>query len=257
MSGLHSAVTRPLRSLSAALRFLTIFPGFFPSQNDQHYFTGASYYFTLVGMITGSIIGGCGLLLTHVAPPLLTGVAVAVSLSMVSGFLHVDGLADTIDGFMSCRDRERSLVIMKDSRIGVMGAVAIVCLLLFKTAALVSLPATELISTLIISSAAGRTAVILMMSFLPYARAEGGLGNLFFEANSAKSISISSIVLLLTVMVVLGPQKMFVLLILFVLTMVIFCMWCVKKIGGYTGDTLGAICELMEMTMLTGAVLSF
>lgn len=257
MNGLHTAATRPLHSFSTAWKFLTIFPGLPGSQEDHHDFTGASYYFTVVGMVTGGLIGGGALLLTHIAPPLIIGAVVAVALSLISGFLHLDGLADTTDGFMSCRDRERSLVIMKDSRIGVMGAVSIMSLMLIKTAALVSLPTAEFVPVLIIASGAGRTATILMMSHLPYARAEGGLGNLFFEDDSVITVSIISIILLLIAMVVLMPQKMLVLLIMFVLTMVLFCMWCIKKIGGYTGDTLGAVCELMETAILTGAVLSF
>lgn len=257
MSGLRAALTRPLHCFSTALRFLTIFPGLVPESEDKRYFAGASYYFTIVGMITGGLIGGAALLCAHVAPPLLIGVAVAVCLSLVSGFLHLDGLADTIDGFMSCRDRERSLAIMKDSRIGVMGAVAIISLLFMKTAAILSLPVNEFVSAVIIASAAGRTATILMMSMLPYARVEGGLGDLFFENESAASVSVVSVLLLLTATLVLAPEKMLILVVMFILTMVLFCMWCVKKIGGYTGDTLGAVCELMETAIITGAVLSF
>jgi len=257
MSGLHLAISRPLHCFSTALRFLTIFPGLGPVQVDTRSFSGASYYFTIVGIVTGCLIGGAALLCSNFAPPLIIGVAVAVSMSLISGFLHLDGLADTIDGFMSHRDQEQILAIMKDSRIGVMGAVAIISQLFFKTAAILSLPINGFVSIVVLASAAGRTATILMMTMLPYARAEGGLGNLFFDRGAARSVSVISTVLLLAAMIVLAPGKMLVLAMAFVLTMVSFCGLCVKKIGGYTGDTLGAVCELMETAIIAGAVFSF
>jgi len=177
-------------------------------------------------------------------------------MSFISGFLHLDGLADTADGFMSSRGREQCLVIMKDSRIGVMGAAAIAAVLMAKTSALASLPAAELVSTVMIAAAAGRTATVVMMSALPYARSEGGLGNLFSDTDTGKYAAIISVCLLGVVMILLAPQRMVLLVGISAITVVLFCSWCVRKIGGYTGDTLGAVCELTEVAVLSGAVLN-
>jgi len=251
-TGLKTALTRPVHSFSAALRFLTIFPGLTPAKDDPEYFSGAAYYITIVGLVCGAVIGGIAHLLAQNGPLMLVAVAAAVSLSLVSGFLHLDGLADTADGFMSCRDRERSLEIMKDSRIGVMGATALVVVLLFKTAALVSLPADSLAAMLVAAPVAGRTGIILMMSYLPYARSEGGLGTLFFENGSAHRVSIMSVILMVVILAVMVPQKAVMLLVVFGITLFLFRLLCMKRIGGYTGDTLGAACELVETAVLVG-----
>jgi adenosylcobinamide-GDP ribazoletransferase len=257
MRGLQTAIFSPLRCFSAALRFLTILPGLTRVPDEKRYFAGSAYYFTIVGLVSGVLIGGCALLCLRFAPPILGGVGGAIWLSLISGFLHLDGLADTIDGFMSCRDRERTLAIMKDSRIGVMGAAAVISLLLFKTAAILSLPANGFVPVIVVACAAGRTAAVLMMCLLPYARGEGGMGNLFFDGGSARSVSIISAVILLAAMTLLTPERMLAMIIGFVLTIGLLCWWCMRKIGGYTGDTLGAACELMETAILTGAVVSF
>ena len=253
MSELQTAVRQPLRSFSAALRFLTIFPFFSSSGDDSDYFGAARYYFSLVGLAVGCFTAVCAIILYGVASPVVSAVVVAIILSSVSGFLHMDGLADTADGFLSSRNRERCLEIMKDSRIGVMGATIVCAVLLLKSAAIFSLAEQEVAGGLICAAVAGRTAIVIAMYFQPYARPEGGLGLLFSTAEKAYAAPLISILLLLLIIIFLLPGKLLVITCAFLLVLMIFSAWCRRKIGGFTGDTLGCLCELTETGILLAA----
>ena len=256
MSDLQTALQHPLRSVSAAIRFLTVFPGLSKAQLDQEYFGPARYYFTIVGLITGCVVALCGVILQTICAPLVTAVLLTVLLSSVSGFLHLDGLADTADGFLSSRSREHILEIMRDSRIGVMGAVAVCSLLLVKSAALYSLDRQFMTGALVCATAASRTAMVAIMYFLPYARSGGGLGLLFKAEENGSAVVVLSFLLLLFTLVLLLPAKLLVLICAFLIVFMIFSVWCMKKIGGYTGDTVGCLCELMEGAILLAAGLA-
>jgi adenosylcobinamide-GDP ribazoletransferase len=257
MNDLQTAIRHPLRSFGTAMSFLTVFPGFIKFGEEQGYLGSALYYFTAVGFLLGCGVAFCGLILQSVASPLVTAVALAIIMSSLSGFLHLDGLADTADGFLSSKDRERSLEIMKDSRIGVMGAVSLVSILLLKSAALFSLGPQELTGTLICAAAAGRTAIVIVIYFLPYARAEGGLGQLFGFDQNGYLVPLFSVLLMIFIVVVMLPAKMLIIVCVFLLLILVFSAWCIRKIGGFTGDTLGCLCEIMEAAILIGVGLNF
>ena len=257
MSDLQTAIQHPLRSLGAAMSFLTVIPGFIKFGEEQGYWGAALYYFTVVGFLLGCCAAFCGLILQSVASPLVTAVALAIILSSLSGFLHLDGLADTADGFLSSKDRQRSLEIMKDSRIGVMGAALLVAVLLLKSAALFAIGPQELTGSLICAAAAGRTAMVMAIYFLPYARAEGGFGQLFTFDERGYLVPLISGLLLLIIVVVLLPTKMLIIVSLFLVLLFLFTAWCMRKIGGFTGDTLGCLGEIMETGILLGVGLNF
>ena len=257
MSDLQTAIRHPLRSFGAAMSFLTVFPGFIKFGEEQRYFGSALYYFTVVGFVLGCCAAFCGLILQSFAAPLVTAVALALILSSLSGFLHLDGLADTADGFLSARDRERSLEIMKDSRIGVMGAASLLSVMLLKSAALFSISLQDLTGALVCAAAAGRTAIVFIIYFLPYARDEGGMGQLFSFDQSGYLVPLVSALLLVVIVVVMLPAKMLIIICFFILLIIVFSTWCIRKIGGFTGDTLGCLCEIMETAILIGVGLNF
>ncbi len=105
-------------------------------------------------------------------------------LAALSGGLHLDGLADTADGLFSARSRERMLAIMKDSHIGTMGVLALVFAIGLKVAALSSLTLNARLAVLVLMPLAGRTAMVLMLTTLPYARPDGGLASIFLLKRS-------------------------------------------------------------------------
>ena len=256
MTDLQRAIRQPLQSGASALSFLTVFP--VPGQigRAQGFFGAALFYFTPVGFLLGCVAALSAMILQSVGAELLTAALLAVILSALSGFLHLDGLADTADGFLSSKDRDTSLEIMRDSRIGVMGAVALVSVLMIKAAAIHAIHPAELTGALICAAAAGRTAMVVMMYFMPYARSSGGLGQLFYQEENRHLAPLLSTLLLLVLVIILMPARMLTLICVYLLVQIGFSVWCKKKIAGFTGDTLGCLCELMETGILLGAGLT-
>lgn len=257
ISDLQTAFRRPLRSFFTAVGFLTIVPTAAHKKEDQLLFGAALYYFPVVGFCIGLLVAVAGAVLNLIADPLVTAALLTLLLSALSGFLHMDGLADTADGFLSARGRERCLEIMKDSRIGVMGATALGSVILLKTAALYSVAPSLLTGAVIGAAVAGRAALVVSICFLPYARPEGGLGLLFHKDERHISSALTSVLIMLLLCIVLLPAKAVTYICTFILVMILFSTWCRKKIGGYTGDTLGCLCELMETALLLSAGLTW
>ena len=132
-----------MKALFAALRFLTILPipGNWGTAEED---IAEVPFFPVVGLLLGAVAAAAAEGAAPFAPPMLPAVGIVIVLLGFSGCLHLDGLADTADGFLSSRSREQILEIMKDSRTGAMGVTAIVCLLLLKFASLASLIRAEL-----------------------------------------------------------------------------------------------------------------
>lgn len=243
---------KQLAACLAAFRFLTVLPIPGSLGTAAEDLPGATLYFPLVGLVIGAAAGACALLLTPIMPPLPTAVLLTMVLIAFSGALHLDGLADTADGFFSSRPRERMLEIMRDSRIGAMGVVALIMLLGLKISCLSSLNRIDLAKAVLLMPLAGRCAIPAMMALLPYARPAGGLGSLFYTRD-ARFKALASMIFLLIVAGLLGGLKGLVSVVLVALIVALFSCYCQKKIGGATGDTLGAVCELCE----TGFALGF
>jgi adenosylcobinamide-GDP ribazoletransferase len=234
-----------MNSLIAAIRFLTIIPVPGKLGTSTEDLAGSLYWFPLVGLLIGMVTGAVFYLVgPYLSMPLAAVMAVSVLLAF-SGGLHLDGVADCADGFFSSRPRSRMLEIMRDSHIGAMGVVALILVLAFKGAALVSVPSVKLWQPLVLMPVVGRGAMLVMMVFLPYARKEGGLASVFYNRASTLLAGWAVIFMLAAGWIVAGLPGLLAatgsLLIL-----LIFCWFCHAKIGGATGDTLGAACEITE-----------
>jgi len=179
-----------------------------------------------------------------------------VFLAGISGCMHLDGLADSADGLLSSRPREVMLRIMKDSRSGVMGVLAVCFILLLKFAALTSLDSREMLSAFLLMPLVGRTAILFTMARLPYAREEGGLGLLFYSNATRKTALIALI--LVSIFISFFFTALFLQIFVFVsLWVLLFGHWCSCKLGGATGDTLGAVCEIAETATALAFTLNF
>lgn len=235
-----------LGRFAAAIRFLTILPLPGSLGTTEEELKGATVFFPLVGLLLGCIalpvIRAFHLLL----PSQVTAVLATLVLLAFSGGLHLDGLADTADGFFSSRPRERILEIMRDSATGVMGVIAVVLLLLLKVSCLASLvDTTDLSAVVFLMPLGGRTAILLMMGFLPYARSQGGLATVFYSRRSRVAALCSLLFFSLVTIFIAGIGGLAAVLAV-VLLVAMFGWFCQRKIGGATGDTLGAACELAE-----------
>jgi adenosylcobinamide-GDP ribazoletransferase len=235
-----------MRSLLAAIQFLTVIP--FPKS-----FTGGEKelekcvpFFPVVGLLIGIIIAAVDYVMGLILPPLPASVMTAIAMTAISGGLHMDGLADTADGFFSARPRERVLEIMRDSRTGVMGVLAVVFVIILKVSVLISIFPPLRPGIIVLMPLAGRCSFVLMMTALPYVRREGGLATAFGVGKSWLTVLWTSAFLLAAGWLAghwMGVAAGFSAL----LTAALFSIYCFRKIGGYTGDTLGAGCEITEV----------
>lgn len=233
-----------MKRLIAAIQFLTVLP--VSSNCDERDLGRSALFFPVIGLGIGAVMIAVNFAVSAVLPPLPAAVLVVIAMLAVSGGLHMDGLADTADGFFSARPRERVLEIMKDSRTGSMGVMAVLSLLILKIAALVSIPTGLRWPTLLLMPLAGRCALVIELAVLPYARCEGGLGSVFSNNKSRLDPFWAVAVLAATGYWAMGRLGLISTAGAIALTLV-FSFWCMRKIGGFTGDTLGAACELAEV----------
>ncbi len=234
------------KNFLAAIQFLTVFPLSSRVAADERELGRSVAFFPLIGLLIGAVVVVLDFGLNRIFPTGVASVLVVLALLAVSGGFHMDGLADTADGFLSSRPRERILEIMKDSRIGAMGVVAMVGVLALKMAALASIPKSLRVETLLLMPLVGRGALVLGMSWLPCARPESGLGALFARHRLARDVPWTVVFLLVTGFAV-GRFGGVVAVALAAGVVFVFSRWCWRKIGGFTGDTLGAACELAEI----------
>jgi len=245
---LNRSIINTIGSFVAALRFLSIIPFAGSLGTNEEELTRSVPFFPLVGLLFACIALPLTWCLSLVLPPAVTAVLTVFILLAFSGGLHLDGLADTADGFFSARPRERMLEIMRDSTSGAMGVMALILLLSLKIACLASMN-NQLLIAVFLMPIAGRVAILLLMAMLPYARAEGGLGSLFKDSFNTQQARLRALAALLVLSglswAAAGPQGILAVFAVLLMT-ALFALFCRHKIGGVTGDTLGAACELAE-----------
>ena len=237
-----------LKSFLAALAFLT--PVRVPQAwaADETGLPSTPPFFPLVGVLIGGVGAAVTFGLDRILPSLPVAVLVVLWLVASSGGLHMDGLADTADGLLSCRPRGRVLEIMRDSHIGTMGVLAVTGVLLAKVALIASIAGPMRWRLVLLAPIAGRCALLLVMCVFPYARPEGGLGTVFQVCGRRAALLAAWAV---AVLLVAGWLCAFVRGLAIASTAVagsLLLGWYVqRRIGGYTGDTLGATSELIEV----------
>lgn len=237
---------RLFRSFFAALAFLTIIPVPDTLSGSEDDLSRSLPWFVVVGAIIGISVAFIDKALCHFLPVLPASALTVLLLVAASGGLHMDGLADTADGFFSSRPRARILEIMRDSRIGAMGVIAIVAVMFFKFALVTSMYGSTRFAALFLMPVAGRFAPVFTTVTTKYVRGDAGLGTVFKKKASFFSLSIS---LLLLLGICFGGARYYGLIaaLATILYVAIFSFWCSRKIGGWTGDTLGASVEISEI----------
>ncbi|OPY03484.1 MAG: Cobalamin synthase [Syntrophus sp. PtaB.Bin001] len=235
-----------MKRLLAALQFLTILPmprRFYP---DERALKGSLLFFPVVGLLIGAAVALADRGLGHLFPLWVTSVLAVILLIVASGALHIDGLADTADGFFSVRSRERILDIMKDSRTGPMGVVAIVCVVFLKIALLASVSGAWRWWVLVMMPIAGRCALLVHLALLSYARPEGGIADIF-HAGCSRGYAFWALLFLFASGALMGGMPGLLAGVVACGISLFFAVFSFWKIGGFTGDTLGAACELTEL----------
>lgn len=238
----------------SALRFLTILP--IPESwcGDESDFYRSPDWYPVVGLLIGVLLVFSDYLLRLMLPIPVASVLLLVVMIGISGALHLDGLADSADAFFSSRGLEQMLAIMKDSRSGPMGVTAIVLILLLKLMLLISLPLEWRWQALLLAPLAGRSSLSLVSGWLSYARSTGTAE---FTSNHHSSLRplIAFALLFLASLFFLGMVAGGITFVLIAIAIWFLGSYSRQKIGGFTGDTLGATCEVIELVPLFGIVI--
>lgn len=237
-----------MRALLAALGFLTRVP--VPSSVFDGTTRSAQLaWYPAVGALIGAALWGLGWLLSP-TPPLLGAALLLAAWVALTGGLHLDGLADSADAWIGgLGDRERTLAIMKDPRSGPMGVTAVVLVLLLKFASLASMPLPS--AALWLAPLAGRTVLTAAFLGTPYVRS-GGMGSALVQAPRGACAAALVLAALWALLAGWGGVRTL------VVATVVFLGWriaCVRRLGGITGDTCGALAELVEATVLVALAL--
>lgn len=241
----------------AALQFFTRLP--LPRDLPQVpiHQSGAIGFFPWAGIVVGLLCGAVLLLARWLWPPEVAAVLAVAAAVALTGALHEDGLSDTVDGFGAGWDRMHILAIMKDVRLGNYGATALILALAARialTAAIaVRLDGVAILAALMAAHAVSRGTVLLPMLTLPYARAEDA-------TSRAKPVvqGLDGTARLTAALGVLGPLALLpppVALAGLAAAGATGAAWtrlCARRLGGYTGDVLGAVQQTGEIAFLLG-----
>lgn len=215
----------------------------------------AAWAFPLVGLtigvlaaITGWALTACGL------SPNLTAAFVLMTMVITTGAMHEDGLADTVDGLWGGWERARRLEIMKDSHIGTYGVLALILSLLVRWGALATLINADMLAIGVIAIATlSRAPMVVMMALMPHARTDGLSASVGRVA--PKTAQIAVLIAVVITLALLGWSGVTAIIVT-ALVSLFAALIAQQKIGGQTGDILGATQQISEITALTALTIA-
>lgn len=243
-----------LQPFLIALQFLTRFPVRLEGMPDEHDLGRSLLYYPLVGLLIGLLIAGLDRLLGSAGTMLAAAILLAAWV-LASGALHLDGLADSADAWVGgLGDRERTLAIMKDPYCGPMGVVALLLALLLKFAALEELVTRGDWTVLVLAPLLARTALPALFLTTPYVR-PGGLGDVLARCLPRRAAVMVVLTVLLVLPAALGMASLWPLAAALVAFAGLRALM-VRRLGGTTGDTAGAMVEIVETVVLVAVALT-
>lgn len=248
-----------MKAFLLAWQFLTILPGKKePKEIDPLLFGSSMAFYPLIGFFLGALIWLIYFLLTKAFPRHLADGLLLILLIILTGALHLDGIADTCDGLALGKTADERLRIMKDHHLGTFGVVGIIGILGIKYLSINALPDWAVMRTLLLSLVLSRWSMVQMTYRAPYARQEGGLGRIFKDTLRKKHMVWATSLSLLLSFFLLRLWGMLIWLVVGMFTLLLQ-KFMEKKFNGFTGDTLGATNELNEIIvfLLTGALINF
>jgi adenosylcobinamide-GDP ribazoletransferase len=244
-------MTTSLKPFIFAWQFLTAIP----LSRDLHdpapdELAGSMFWYPFVGILLGALLATTDLLLARwLSREVLVAVLILLLVGMTRG-LHQDGLADTLDGLAGGRTASDRLTIMRDPRIGAIGATGLFLSLILRYSALVSLPEALRLPVLLCMPAMGRWAMVVGAYKATYARAEGGLAAPFLAHLSARHVIGATFVVGSLMVWAFGATTALAALLLGGMVSRLITLFCRHHFGGITGDTLGATNEVVEVSFV-------
>jgi len=234
-----------MRSLRVAFGLLTTLPFKLPDDWSAGDSGRAAVWYPFVGLVIGTLTWLIWKATMFFLPPLVAGVVTLVIWVVLTGGLHLDGLADCCDGLFASVSIERRLEIMKDPRMGAFGVIGLILLLLLKAVVLISLTPVSSFGILLAASLARWC--ILPAALLPLARPSGMGAD--FAAGFRRSFIFWGALMPLTIAIILGVRG--ILSIATGLVAIVFVLGLAKsRIGGVTGDVFGMVVEIVETVVL-------
>lgn len=250
-------IRRELAAFFAALGYFTRLPVPAWVGYSADGLSRAARYLPAIGLLVGGVGGLVFWLAQHVWPQSVAVVLAMVATIALTGAFHEDGLGDTADGLGGGWDKAKILAIMKDSRVGSYGVIAIVLALLGKFALLAALPAGQMVAALIAAHAISRGCAVTLMATLDYARDD--------DASKARPVAARlgirslgfALVCAALPLLMLPPAQSVPAVALAVLATLWLAAKCRRWLGGYTGDCLGAVQQVAEIGFYLGLTLTF
>ncbi len=253
---LGGGAKQQLRLFFIALQFFTRLPipqwvGF-----EESWLQQSIRYFPCIGWIVAALAWAVYWLANLVWPPLIAVLLSVASGILLTGAFHEDGFADFCDGFGGGTSAQRVLDIMKDSRIGVYGAIGIGILLALKCATLVALPSHQMPAALLLAHTISRLFASSLIWRLDYVRVEGKAKPLAKQMTNGEFLfaALTAIVPALALILAgwISWEKMVAGTVLAALATACLARLFLRRIGGYTGDCLGAVQQAAEMALYLG-----
>jgi len=238
--------------LVQAVRYLTIVPirrpfapdGALPAPMDLG---RSAVWFPIIGLGLGLCLAAIQSIAARLFPPLLVGLITVATWKVLTGGLHLDGLADCLDG-LAGRDAEHRLAIMRDSRIGVFAALGLIVVLLADVAALAETEEGRRWQAVIIAPTIGRAMPAMLARLFPPARPDGH-GALFAKGVSRGGAALAVVLAALVAVIARGWAGLLAAL-AGALAALLAGALLTRRLGGITGDVLGAAVEIAETVVL-------
>jgi adenosylcobinamide-GDP ribazoletransferase len=206
-------------------------------------------FFPLVGLVIGGFLYGLDRLLELAFPLFLVNILLIVALVVVTRALHLDGFVDTCDGLAGGGSPEARLQIMRDSRVGAFGVIGACCLILLQYVALTVLPGQQRLAALVLMPAVARWTMVCAVFVFPYARRGQGLGASFKEGAGWPALALATAITLGACFGLLRLDGLAVMAGAWAISLALAA-YLSSKLGGLTGDTYGAINEVVEAAAL-------
>jgi adenosylcobinamide-GDP ribazoletransferase len=237
----------PVSALLLAIRYLTILPVRAPGQDGAVALGRSAAWFPVVGLVIGALVAGFDALAVKFFSPLVSAVLTVAFWKLLTGGLHLDGLADCLDGLMG-RDREHRLAIMRDSRIGTFGALGLVFVLVLEVVAVAEMPSTVRWRLLVTAPVVGRAVPPLLARLFGAARHEGQ--GAAFVASVGLAGTVAALLVAVTAATAVAGAAGAMGAALAVAGMLLVAAFLARRLGGVTGDVLGAAVEMAEVTVI-------
>jgi adenosylcobinamide-GDP ribazoletransferase len=238
-----------IRSCVTAIRTLTILP--VPGKETDKFPSSLPLF-----PVAGCIIAAFAYIVfrgTSLIPdiPFLSGIIITVSLLILTGALHLDGIADVADGLGGGKTKEKVLEIFKDSRLGTFGVTALVIDVLIKTVMYSWYCDNHKFLIIGLSLIWSRMFQAVALTFVPSATPHKGIAASFSGGHYKVQVTVSFLLLTIICLLLFDKPAIVILLLAFPVVMLLFFIYiCMKKIGGLTGDCIGAINEISEVAIL-------